>query len=66
MGLGGTTIRAEFLGNYSVASLDPLFGGLRAINFDEYDDRGAAGPVQRGGIAVGPRAVPGAGRGFGV
>jgi hypothetical protein len=26
MGLGGTTIRAEFLGNYSVASLDPLLG----------------------------------------
>lgn len=26
MGLGGTTIRAQFLGNFSIASSDPLLG----------------------------------------
>ncbi|KSV81961.1 hypothetical protein N182_38225 [Sinorhizobium sp. GL2] len=26
MGLGGTTVRGEFLGSFSIASIDPLLG----------------------------------------
>lgn len=41
MGLGSTTVQGEFLGSFSIASIEPLLGG-RTINCGWYDDRASA------------------------